>query len=102
MSACEAPAEDNLVTASATSASTSVAGTRTIDPALDVRHMRRAISRNNQLPSAMPKGQRTKGLASKGIDQLPCFGDEPVTLDAAALRVELLHRPRLGFPSIPS
>jgi hypothetical protein len=56
------------VTRSATSASISVAGTRTIDSALDLRHMRRAISKKNQLPSAMPKGQRTKGLASKGID----------------------------------
>jgi hypothetical protein len=95
MSGCEAPAEDNLARASAASASTSAAGTRTIDPALDLRHMRRAISKNNQLPSAMPKGQRTRGLASKGIDQLPCFGDEPATLDAAALPVEPLRRPCL-------
>jgi hypothetical protein len=61
-------AEDNLVRALATSASTSAAGTRTIDSTLDLRHMRRAISKKNQLPSAMPKGQRTKELASKGIE----------------------------------
>jgi hypothetical protein len=101
MSACEAPAEDKFGY-SLGDERRDIGSWDAIDPALDVRHMRRAISRNNQLPSAMPKGQRTKGLASKGIDQLPCFGDEPVTLDAAALRVELLHRPRLGFPSIPS
>jgi hypothetical protein len=54
--------------------------------------MRRAISKNNQLPSAMPKGQRTKGLRSMGIDQLPCLGDEPATVDAAAQRVETVRR----------
>jgi hypothetical protein len=64
--------------------------------------MRRAISKNNQPPSAMPKGQRTKGLRSTGIDQLPCLRNEPATRDAAVLRVDPLHPGRLGFASIPS